>query len=82
MKIEKWMCDRCKKEFDKSGDVLECRTQVVGIYPSITKIIHVCDTCGKKIGVEKPIDAGDAKSKADKLLDIIYDIVEEVHNDG
>ena len=77
MKIEQWKCDRCKKVFDTKEEVLELRVQLVSAFPSVFKSVHVCLVCGKIIGFSIPPNREDNKKMADKLLDIIYDIVGE-----
>lgn len=77
MKVEKWVCDRCKKEFEEKKDVLECRVQLANVYPAVIKTTHVCIECGKKIGLERPGGEVKAKDMADKLLNIVYEIVED-----
>lgn len=77
MKIEKYQCDKCKKVFDDRSGVLELRVQLMPAYPRVERTFHVCLPCGKKIGIEKTGDSEKDKSTADKLLDIVFDIVDE-----
>ena len=77
MKIEQWKGDKCKKVSEKREDVLELRATIVGVYPTVQQTVHVCIKCGEKLGVHKPKDSTKDKTMAEKLLDIIYELVDD-----
>ena len=82
MRIETYRCDKCKKETEDRKDVFEISLTVQGMYPSVNKKVHLCFDCGKKMGIERQADTESAKTMADKLLDIVYELVGEVVDNG
>ena len=76
MKVEKYYCDKCKKEIEKDG-VLSLRIGDMRNYEK--KKIDLCVPCQEKVGIveKKGTETKAVETTAEKLYDIIADVVYE-----
>ena len=86
MKRELFYCDKCKEEKPKAeieGVALGCGTNSTGRFSSrfnVYKELDLCKKCLAKLGYAKPLkdlSPEENKTLADKLYDIIAEIVME-----
>lgn len=76
MKVEKYYCDKCKKEVEKDGFV----NLLIGDPRNYgRKGIDLCDDCQEKVGIVKKegTEIKKVESTAEQLYDIIAEIVYE-----
>ncbi len=73
MKVEKFYCDKCKKEVEKDG-FLTLRIGDMRNYEK--KKIDLCGDCQEKVGIVKK--EGTETKKVETTAERLYDIIAEV----